>query len=61
MTFDLMQIFEFYGIFFFCREISNNDVTYYRNIFSTSGCKRISKKVAMYADNYREKVQKSDV
>ncbi|KAJ6634219.1 Torsin-like protein [Pseudolycoriella hygida] len=35
-------------------EISNNYVTYYKNIFSTSGCKRLSKKVAMYvADKYK--------
>lgn len=35
------------------REISSNSISYYRNIFSTSGCKRLSKKVAMFADRYR--------
>lgn len=38
---------------FLYREISSNYITYHKNIFSTSGCKRLSKKVAMYADKYK--------
>lgn len=34
-------------------EISNNYVTYYQKLYSTSGCKRLTKKVAIYADKYK--------